>query len=214
MKIFFNYILTIFTSILFNYIFVFIAVIFLLFNKNFYYLHIKYLDLPKNTGYSLDNIILNYNAMIDYLIPFSDKTFYLPSLPYSQEGKIHFEEVKDIFNTMSLICILIAIILTLILYYYYKKKDSIFLKKCSISSIIITIFICLIGYINFDKSFTIFHKIFFNNNYWVFDTKKDPIINILPQEFFRNCSILIFIFTVIGSIGLYLIYKLINKNLK
>lgn len=215
MRKFFDYILTIFTSILFTYMFVFIAIIFLLFNKDFYYLHIKYLNLSQNTGYSLEDIIINYNAMIDYLKPFSNNSFHLPNLPYSIEGKIHFQEVKEIFNAMSLICILIAIILTIILYYYYKKKDSTFLKKCSINSIIITIFICLIGYINFDKSFTIFHKLFFNNDYWIFDAKKDPIINILPQQFFRNCSILIFIFIIIGSIILYIIYKIIgNKPLR
>ena len=215
MKKFFDYILTIFTSILFIYTFIFIAILFLLFNKNFYYLHINYLDLSQKTGYSIEHIKLNYNTMIDYLIPFSNNSFHLPTLAYSTQGKIHFEEVKEIFNTMSLICIAITIILTIILYYYYKKKDSIFLKKCSINCIAITIFICLIGYINFDISFTVFHKIFFNNDYWIFDTVKDPIINILPQEFFRNCSIVIFIFIITGSILLYIAYKLINnKTLK
>ena len=214
MKKFFDYILTIFTSILFLFIFVFIAIIFLLKNKSFYYLHIKPLNIIENTNYSIETIKLNYNAMLDYLFPFSKTDFHLPTLPYSIEGKIHFEEVKNIFNTMSLICIIAIIILAIILYYYYIKKESIFLKKCSINCIIITILICLIGYINFDKSFTIFHKIFFKNDYWIFDTVKDPIINILPQEFFRNCSILIFSFIIIGSLSLYLIYKFLNnKNL-
>lgn len=212
MKKFLNYILTTFTSILFIYTFVFIAILFLLLNRNFYYLNINYLNIARNTGYSLENIKLNYNAMIDFLIPFSNNYFDLPTLTYSTQGKIHFEEVKEIFNNMSLIFIIVAIILTIILYYYYKKKDSIFLKKCSINCIIITLLICFIGYINFDKSFEIFHKIFFNNDYWIFNSIKDPIINILPQEFFRNCSIIIFIFIIIGSIFLYIIYKLINSN--
>ncbi len=212
MKKFFDYILTIFTSILFLFIFVFIAIIFLLKNKSFYYLHIKPLNIIENTNYSIETIKLNYNAMLDYLFPFSKTDFHLPTLPYSIEGKIHFEEVKNIFNTMSLICIIAIITLAIILYYYYIKKESIFLKKCSINCIIITFLICLIGYINFDKSFTIFHKIFFRNDYWIFDTVKDPIINILPQEFFRNCSILIFSFIIIGSLSLYLIYKFLNNK--
>ncbi len=208
MKKFFNYILTTFTSILFIYIFVFIAILFLLLNRNFYYLHINYLNIDKNTGYSIESIKLNYNAMIDFLIPFSNNDFHLPTLTYSVQGKIHFEEVKEIFNNMSLIFIIVAIILTIILYYYYKKKDSIFLKKCSINCILITLLICFIGYLNFDKSFVVFHNIFFDNDYWIFNPTKDPIINILPQEFFRNCSIVIFSFIIIGSIFLYILYKL------
>lgn len=212
MKKFLNNILSIFISILFIYNFIFIAIIFLLLNRDFYYLHIKYLDLVEKTGYSLENIKINYNYILDYFLSFSNKDFNLPTLPYSTQGKIHFEEVKNIFNLAFLLGIIILIALIIIFYYYYKKKDSTFLKKSSINSIIITILISIIGHFNFDKSFTIFHKMFFNNDYWIFDPKKDPIINILPQEFFRNCSILIIIFIIIGSLLLYLTYKLININ--
>ena len=61
MKKFLNNILSIFISILFIYNFIFIAIIFLLLNRDFYYLHIKYLDLVEKTGYSLENIQTNYN---------------------------------------------------------------------------------------------------------------------------------------------------------
>lgn len=214
MKTLFKSILSIIASILFLYIFIFSSILFLLTNKSFYYLHIKYLNLSENTKYSIKTIKLNYNAMLNYLFPFSKGDFHLPSMPYSPEGKIHFEEVKNIFNIMTLICIVVVILLAIILYYYYTKKESEFLKKYSINCILITLLICIIGYINFDKSFIIFHKIFFRNNYWIFDKVKDPIITILPQEFFRNCSILIFTFIIIGSLSLYLIYKLINKKIK
>lgn len=210
MKKFSNYILSIFTSILFIYVFTFIAIIFLLLNKNFYFLHIKYFNLIEKTGYSLQEIKENYTAMVKYLFPFSSKPFHLPTFAYSQQGKIHFQEVKNIFNAMFLICIIVAIILTIIFYYHYKKKDSTFLKKSCINCIVIPILLSIIGYINFDKTFTIFHTLFFNNDYWLFDPIKDPIINILPQEFFRNCSILIFVFIIIGSTFLYIIYKILN----
>lgn len=199
----------IFTSILFLYTFIYSAIMFLLFNKNFYYIHINIFNLPKKTTYSIDTIKLNYNTMIDYLKPFSNKPFHLPTLQYSKQGKIHFQEVKEIFNNMSLIFIIVIIILTFILYYHYKKKDSTFLKYCAINCIIITSVTALIGYFNFDKAFLIFHKIFFKNDYWLFDPTKDQIINILPQEFFRNCSILILIFIIIGSLSLYIIHKII-----
>ena len=38
--------------------------------------------------------------------------------------------------------------------------------------------------VNFEGSFVLFHKTMFNNDYWIFDPNLDPVINILPEEFF------------------------------
>ena len=46
--------------------------------------------------------------------------------------------------------------------------------------------------LDFDRFFTLFHAVFFpGKDNWIFHPKADPIILILPQEFFRNCAILI-----------------------
>ena len=46
--------------------------------------------------------------------------------------------------------------------------------------------------VDFDRFFTLFHAIFFpGKDNWLFHPRLDPVILILPQEFFRNCAILI-----------------------
>jgi len=46
--------------------------------------------------------------------------------------------------------------------------------------------------LDFDRAFEIFHKLFFpGKDNWLFDPLKDEIINILPEEYFRNCAIAI-----------------------
>jgi integral membrane protein (TIGR01906 family) len=46
--------------------------------------------------------------------------------------------------------------------------------------------------IDFDRAFVVFHTLFFpGKTNWIFDWRTDPIILILPQDFFRNCGILI-----------------------
>ena len=46
--------------------------------------------------------------------------------------------------------------------------------------------------LDFDRAFVVFHSIFFpGKTNWIFDWREDPIILFLPQEFFRNCAILI-----------------------
>ena len=47
---------------------------------------------------------------------------------------------------------------------------------------------------DFSKAFTIFHTIFFpGKTNWYFSWYEDEIIRILPQDFFMNCAILIFV---------------------
>ena len=45
---------------------------------------------------------------------------------------------------------------------------------------------------DFDRAFTVFHGIFFpGKENWLFDPATDPVILLLPEEFFRNCAIAI-----------------------
>ncbi|WP_442908890.1 lipoprotein intramolecular transacylase Lit, partial [Intestinibacter sp.] len=50
-----------------------------------------------------------------------------------------------------------------------------------------------------------------SNDYWIFDPQLDPVINMLPEEFFMHMGITILIMMLIVSIILQLIYKLIKK---
>ena len=68
--------------------------------------------------------------------------------------------------------------------------------------------------INFDKTFMIFHEIMFDNDYWIFDPLKDPVINILPQEFFYHAGLMIVVLIVLSSILLHFIYKILKSNTK
>ena len=46
--------------------------------------------------------------------------------------------------------------------------------------------------LDFDRAFVVFHSIFFpGKDNWIFDWQTDPIILFLPQDFFRNCALLI-----------------------
>lgn len=70
------------------------------------------------------------------------------------------------------------------------------------ANILIMFFILLVSayIIDFSKVFIIFHKIFFRNNYWVFDEKMDPIINALPEDLFMIYGAVILGIVIIVSI--------------
>ena len=60
--------------------------------------------------------------------------------------------------------------------------------------------------LDFNRAFVVFHVLFFpGKDNWLFDPAEDPIINILPQEFFRNCALLILALLVLGCAALILL---------
>ena len=58
---------------------------------------------------------------------------------------------------------------------------------------------CLIAS-DFDSAFVIFHSIFFpGKDNWQFNPRTDPIIKVLPEQFFLNCAIFIGVGLVVFS---------------
>jgi integral membrane protein (TIGR01906 family) len=184
-----------------------IAVRFTLMFRPLYYFSVQYLEIEEKTGMSREEIVKNYNYVIDYLISPKKQEFSLPSMPYSQYGKIHFKDVKDIFTFFDIMLIVTGIISLLGLYVNIKNKKMDFLRKTSSMLIILPVTLLISFFINFDRAFIIFHKIFFRNEYWQFDPELDPIINILPQEFFYYSALLIVILIIISSAALRLLHR-------
>lgn len=172
-------------------------------------------NLVSITGLSSDILMINYNKLINYLQnPFNDK-LELPNFPISNYGEIHFYEVKKIF--LFLIFVGVIFIFFNIIYIAtcrIKKRKTyevIMIRNFNLgANILIIFFIILISAytIDFSKAFILFHKIFFRNNYWIFDIKKDPIINALPEELFMIYGAIILGIIVMISI----IIKIINKK--
>lgn len=189
---------------------IFIIAVKLTFNfKPLYYFEIKNSNIEEFSGFSESRIKENYNYVINYLNLGNEVEFKLPSLPFSEKGKIHFYEVKRIYKALDLIliCSLVVLILCLLL----NRKFILLLRHASILLLVIPILILIPFIINFDSSFTFFHKLFFRNDYWLFAPNEDPIINILPQDFFFHCALLILFIILLSSLILRISAKKINK---
>ena len=137
----------------------------------------------------------NYKRMIYYVQNPFRKELVFNNLPMSNFGKIHFFEVKQIFIALYIISIIfISIMIFKIITNKNKDLGKRLIKSFNNSvNIIALIFISvsIMVVIDFSKTFYFFHKIFFRNDYWIFDPVTDPIINALPEEFFMIELILI-----------------------
>lgn len=182
--------------------------------KSFYYFEVDRLNIEATANMTKNEIIKNYDYTIDYLLGKQNGKFELPTLPSSLFGQVHFEEVQKIFSSLDIILIIGIIIIAIGIIFQYKKRNFNFVKQ---ASNILTFFPIIFGAIfsfNFERSFIIFHKIFFRNDYWIFDPQKDPIINILPQEFFFDIAIFILIINFAIAFILKMLYHKKLKRLK
>ena len=74
-------------------------------------------------------------------------------------------------------------------------------------AIFVPFLLLLILAIDFDWMFVMFHNILFNNDAWIFSAVTDPIITVLPQEFFMYTFIFAFILIEAFFIGGYFFSK-------
>lgn len=180
--------------------------------KPLYYFDIQYLNIEEQSNFSKEEIIKNYDYVIDYLLSPMMKEFKLPTIPYSKYGQIHFQDVKKIFALIDILMILTALVSGFGLFINLKYKKFNFLKQSYLMLALIPIVLLTAFIVNFDRAFTIFHKIFFRNDYWLFNPKVDPIINILPQEFFYHSALFIVGLIIVFIITLRLLHKKVNIN--
>lgn len=177
-----------------------------------YYLDINLLNIPESSGYPREEIKANYDALIDYSSPFFAGELSFPTLPASDNGLQHFKEVKNIFNFFYVLAAITFVISVIIIQYKRKRKDHSYLLASSITAIVLPSLVAIALAIDFDTAFVVFHKIFFNNDYWLFNPTTDPVISILPATFFLHCALLIIFIIILGSFILALTYNHLRKN--
>jgi len=189
-----------------------IGVIFTVNFRPLYYLDVKLLHIPETSGYTREEIIANYNALIDYSSPFYRGSLSFPTLEASPSGIQHFKEVKNIFTFFYVLGAVSLIAAVFIVVYKSRKKDISYLAVSALEACLLPAVIALFLAIDFDTAFVIFHKIFFNNDYWIFDPVTDPVINILPATFFLHCAILIIFIILLGSLIMYMVYLRLKRR--
>lgn len=166
------------------------------------------------SGVKGEILINEYTKIIKYLRNPFIKELNFENFPMSYEGKYHFFEVKNIIFTIEILfCIFLTI--GIILFILYKRKKFKFpIKSLSyMFNFVIVGFLSLLAafYFDFTYVFNKFHEILFNNDYWIFDERKDPIIKALPEEFFMVCGVVCIVIVIIISIISKLIYLYYKK---
>ena len=170
--------------------------------RPFYYAHIPTIQEEFREWYDVevetDYIKEAYDEVLDFLT-IDGKEFGTGELPYSEEGKGHFEDCKVLFDLNKyafMISMTIVVIITLLHSFgvikLIKPRGYSLTFIAGVGTLSLFLILALLASIDFDVAFTIFHKIFFpGKDNWLFNPNYDPIIMFMPQNFFMNCAILI-----------------------
>lgn len=165
---------------------------------------IKALNILDQVTISQSELLKNFGQLMSYLNNPWNQTLRLSDFPVSASGAFHFYEVKRLFLLCYGVLLVTIIPSCLFIYRLFKAKRLWRLIRPFQWGMIIPVFFGLLMAIGFDQFFVAFHGVFFNNDDWLFDPATDPIINVLPEEFFMHSFILFFIllevFFLIGII--------------
>ena len=185
--------------------------------RPFYYAHIEPMGLEAYTGLTAEQLREAYDGILDYLT-LPNRPFSCGILPFSAEGEAHFADCRVLFDLNRNVLLMSGSILAVLLL-LQKKFGPYRLGKrhaawwAGLLALIAPLVIGALAALDFDRAFVIFHQIFFpGKSNWLFNWQTDPIILALPQEFFRNCAILIGAGLVIFSLSLLIFTGIRDKK--
>ncbi len=177
-----------------------------------YYADIQNLHIEELSGRTEEDIRQNYDALIDYNSLFNHEPLEFPTCAMSESGRIHFEEVKKIFDLFGWTLIVTLVLTVIGSVWFIRRKEWLWLRIAGILCIVLPAFLGIMVAVNWDYVFVTFHKLVFNNDYWLFDPTTDPIINILPDGYFMHCAIMIFALVIVGSLLCFIFSHLLKRR--
>ncbi|SEQ53959.1 integral membrane protein TIGR01906 [Ignavigranum ruoffiae] len=145
---------------------------------------ITWFQLEQLTGLSYHQIALTYDEIIIFLLNPQQKSFSLSYFASSAQGAQHFVDVKFLIFLLIVIFMISAGGLIYFLQRKRKRRLKRQIETYFYFSMALPIFLLLAMIFAFDRFFILFHQVLFANDYWLFNPATDPVIQILPQEFF------------------------------
>ena len=175
--------------------------------RPFYYVQIGPLGLCAASGLTEDRIRQVYGEIMNYCLGLRPD-FSAGGLPFSAEGASHFADVRVLFILNLAFLALSVAVLASLRGACLRQKTKLprlagrtpgFWAACALAGVILVV--AALSATDFNRAFTVFHGIFFPGRWnWLFDSATDPVILLLPEEFFRNCVIAIAALVLLGCV--------------
>jgi integral membrane protein (TIGR01906 family) len=145
----------------------------------------------------------------------ADQTFPEGESLYNERELSHMLDVKILVQKMIIVWYVasgLILVMGLIAWRIRKSKDFwLALHNGGWATLILILGILVAAMINFDSLFTIFHRIFFTGDTWLF-YYSDTLIRLFPMEFWLNMFIALGLFVILFSVFLIILGKHLAKR--
>ncbi|WP_390404906.1 TIGR01906 family membrane protein [Lacticaseibacillus jixiensis] len=160
--------------------------------------------LPQVCGLAFGRLYHNYLQLLAYLqLPWLSQ-LHMSDFGSSPSGAQHFADVRKLFILAIVVCLLTAWpAINSWLHLRRTKRRWHLVASFQVGAILPLVLGALMA-MNFDAVFVRFHQVLFRNDDWLFDPAKDPIINVLPEDFFMACfALFLVLFELVMAYGIW-----------
>ncbi|AOY78342.1 hypothetical protein BJL90_11580 [Clostridium formicaceticum] len=193
------------------------------FNMGHYRNSFEKYDISNETGMDQENLEYVMRDLLNYL---QDEKDVLDTRAivkgeerevFGERERLHMIDVKELFikgeavRNIGLIFMGLFVILLVMKDKWWKQNLSKTLFYTGIGNILLLGLFLLLMYFDFNKYFTYFHVIFFDNDLWILDPKTEILIQMVPEAFFYDTAVKIiglFVSSIIAIAALgYTFYR-------
>lgn len=162
------------------------------------------------TGRNMEDLGVIADSLINYLRGNGGDEILTPH--FNEKEVLHMRDVQKLFDYARIVKYASGAVAIVILIYLASKGEKPLIGKTLLFGLfanhILLLGMGLLIATDFNKYFTIFHKIFFANDLWLLNPKTDLMIQMLPEPFFSGMAIKIglsfFIYlAILQLVGLY-----------
>lgn len=165
-----------------------------------YYSDIDRYDLTGASGLTKEELKEDYNELIDYNLVWGDDSLDFPHFTLSEGAAEHFVEARNIFLFFGWGVFMFGIPVLLGIFIAKKKKyGTAYLMYAAFITLVLPVILGTACFAAWDKVFILFHELSFGNDLWLFDPAVDPVIKVLPDQFFFHEALAIFGLVVAGG---------------
>lgn len=174
----------------------------------------------------MEDVMAVTEYMMDYLIGKEEELSVVTDVDgerqdfFNEQDRLHMADVRNLFLgglKLRNICMVAAILLIVGLAAGKEDFQRLIPKAYFRAVLVFAVLILCLGAacaVDFTACFTLFHKIFFTNDLWMFDPAVDYMIRMLPEGFFLDMVIRIG-GTFIGMLAaLWIVFALWKRKIR
>lgn len=182
----------------------------IIFNEPYFQWHYTHRNITETTEMSVDDLMVVTVTMLDYLKDEAQSLDMMATIDgqreevFGEREKQHMVDVKNLyldFRQLRRLCSALVIGLVIFGVLFGKRMLYHTLNRVKYIVPVLLLAVGAVGALfatDFNRYFTIFHELFFDNDLWLLNPQTDILINMVPEVYFYSI--------VMIGLGLFLLF--------